>query len=69
MDNRHYARVLSEVAALSQIKGVNRFKVRAFDNAVRTIEGLADPIEDYLERGELESLSGIGKSIDRKSVV
>ncbi|MGM0558474.1 MAG: DNA polymerase/3'-5' exonuclease PolX [Myxococcota bacterium] len=63
MDNRHYARILSEVAALSQIKGVNRFKVRAFENAVRTIEGLADPIEEYIERGEVESLSGIGKSI------
>jgi DNA polymerase (family 10) len=63
MDNRHYARILSEVAALSQIKGVNRFKVRAFENAVRTIEGLSDSLEDYIERDELESLSGIGSSI------
>ncbi len=63
MDNRHYARILDEVAALSQIKGVNRFKVRAFENAVRTIEGLSEPVEDYLERGDIESLSGIGKSI------
>jgi DNA polymerase (family 10) len=63
MDNRHYARILSEVAALSQIKGVNRFKVRAFENAVRTIEGISDSLEDYIERDELESLSGIGSSI------
>ncbi len=28
MDNSYYAKVLGEVAALLQIKGANRFKVR-----------------------------------------
>ncbi len=63
MDNRDYARVLSEIAALMQIKGSNRFRIRAFENAARTVETQAQSIEDLLDSNEITDLKGIGDSI------
>lgn len=63
MDNRDYARVLKEVAALMQIQGSNRFRIRAFENAARTIESQSDSLESIMDRQELQNLSGIGESI------
>lgn len=63
MDNQHYARILTEVAQLMEIKGENRFKIRAFENAARTIETLTDPLDGIISEGRLTQLSGIGKSI------
>lgn len=63
MNNRHYARVLQEIADLMQIKGANRFRSRAFENAVRTIEALAEPVEEVMDRDELTELKGIGDGI------
>ncbi|MFU8807088.1 MAG: helix-hairpin-helix domain-containing protein, partial [Bradymonadaceae bacterium] len=63
MDNQHYARLLIEVAQLMEIKGANRFKIRAFENAARTIENLIEPLDEIIAREEVTNLSGIGKSI------
>ncbi len=63
MDNSYYARILGEIAALSQIKGENRFKVRAFENAARTVENLPESIDERIDQGTLEDISGIGSSI------
>ncbi len=63
MNNRDYARILGEVASLMQIKGVNQFRVRAFENAAHTIEAETRPIEELIERGEMTELSGIGEGI------
>jgi DNA polymerase (family X) len=63
MDNQHYARILSEVAQLMEIKGENRFKIRAFENAARTVETLTESLGDIIAEGRLTNLSGIGKSI------
>jgi DNA polymerase (family 10) len=63
MDNNHYARILNEIAALSQIKGVNRFKIRAYENAARTVENLTEPIDARIEDDTVEDIKGIGKSI------
>ena len=63
MDNSHYARILAEVAALAQIKGENRYKVRAYENAARTVENLAEPVDEHVAQQDLEELSGIGSSI------
>jgi DNA polymerase (family 10) len=63
MDNSHYARILSEIAALSQIKGVNRYKIRAYENAARTVESFPDELDACIEDGTVEDISGIGSSI------
>lgn len=63
MENQNVARILSEVAQLLEIKGENRFRIRAFENAARTIDGLTDSLQDIINRGELTKLPAIGKAI------
>ncbi len=63
MDNSYYAKVLGEVAALLQIKGANRFKVRAFQNASRAVRAAPEDVDALMDRGELDTLDGVGKSI------
>lgn len=66
MDNRDYARILKEIAALMQIKGANRFRIRAFENAARTIETQTESIEPAIDSDELTDLQGIGDGIARE---
>lgn len=63
MDNKEYARILSEIAVLRQIRGDNAFKIRAYENGARAIENLADSIEDRMDEGDITKIEGIGKSI------
>jgi len=64
MENVEIAERLNEVADLLEIQGANPFRVRAYRNAVRTIEGLTRSLRDMVEEGEdLTELSGIGEDI------
>lgn len=63
MDNTHYASILNDIAALLELKGENRFRVRAFEDAAQTIQRLSEPVEVRIDEGTLEDLSGIGESI------
>ena len=64
MENVEIAERLSEVADLLEIQEANPFRVRAYRNAVRTIEGLTRSLADMVEEGEdLTELSGIGEDI------
>lgn len=66
MDVHNIAEIFFEIAEFLEMKGENPFKVRAYDKAARIIDGLTRPIEYYAEKGELESIPGIGKSIAEK---
>jgi DNA polymerase (family 10) len=64
MENVEIARVLSQVADLLEIQGANPFRVRAYRNAVRTIEGLTRSLAEMVaEEEDLKELPGIGKDI------
>lgn len=64
MENVEIAEVLDEVADLLEIQGANPFRVRAYRNAVRTIEGLGRPLAEMVAAEEdLTELPGIGKDI------
>ena len=65
MDNAYYAQVLEEIAALMQIKGESRFRVRAFEQAARAVSHEPEAIDLLMERGELTTLDGVGKGIAR----
>lgn len=53
--------VLEEIALLLELKDENFFKVRAFQNAARVLEGNPSDVGSLVETGELEKLKGIGK--------
>ncbi len=64
MENLDVARTLEELADLLEIQGANPFRIRAYRNAVRTVEGLARPLRAMVEAGEdLSVLPAIGKDL------
>jgi DNA polymerase (family X) len=69
MDNPSIARALAEVADLLEIEGANPFRIRAYRNAVRTIETQTTSLAGWVaEERELTALPGIGKEMARHVV-
>ncbi|MBI4612894.1 MAG: DNA polymerase/3'-5' exonuclease PolX [Planctomycetes bacterium] len=66
MDNERVAAVLSEIGVLLELQGENPFKVRAYQNAARAIEGLAERIDDLAREDRLQEIPGIGEAIAKK---
>jgi DNA polymerase (family X) len=64
LDNVEIARVLAEVADVLEIQGADSFRIRAYRNAVRTIEEQIRPLERMVaEAAPLTDLPGIGKEM------
>ena len=64
MENLDVARTLTELADLLEIQGASPFRIRAYRNAVNTINGLSRPLKDMVKAGEdLTELPSIGKSV------
>lgn len=65
--NSEISDIFNDVADLLEIHGSNAFRVRAYRNAARTIEGLSRSAADMVSEGEdLSQLSGIGKDLANK---
>ncbi len=65
MENLDIARTLTEVADLLEIKGANPFRIRAYRDAVRTVNGLTRSLSSMVAEGEdLTELQGVGKKVD-----
>lgn len=60
MDKHAVAIILEEIGTLLEVHGENKFKARAFINAARAIEKTEADLTDLVQKGELESLPGIG---------
>ncbi|MBW8874667.1 MAG: DNA polymerase/3'-5' exonuclease PolX [Acidobacteria bacterium] len=64
MDNPEIARIFDEVADVLEIQGANTFRIRAYRNAVRTVESLTTPLRKWVEENRpLTDLPGIGKEM------
>jgi DNA polymerase (family X) len=64
MDNAAIARTLEEVADILEIQNANPFRIRAYRNAVRTIQVQTTPLARLLaENRPLTDLPGIGKEM------
>jgi DNA polymerase (family 10) len=64
LDNVEIARVLAEVADVLEIQGAEPFRIRAYRNAVRTIEVQTRPLPRMVADGApLTDLPGIGKEM------
>jgi DNA polymerase (family X) len=63
MDSRTAAHVLSEIAALLELRTENRFKSRAYRGAAKAVLALdTDDLTPLLRSGELARVRGIGSS-------
>jgi len=63
VDVRAVARILEEIAGLLELKGENPFKVRAYENAARALDGLTEDLGGIIEAGTLTEVPGIGEGI------
>ena len=66
MNNKEIAKILYDMADILEIQGENPFRVVAFRNAARTVEFLAEDINDiYRDKGlqGLDELEGVGRGI------
>lgn len=61
-DKRAVAEALREIASLLEIDGANPFKIRAFDNAARAVDGLPGDLAESVRSGAIASVQGIGKA-------
>jgi DNA polymerase (family 10) len=66
MDKNKIAEILVEIGMLLELKGENPFKTRAYGNAARAIENLAEPLEKLITEDRLMEVKGIGEAISKK---
>ncbi len=61
MDSRTAAHVLSQISALVELQGGNKFKARAYQSAAKAILGLdLDDLTPMHRSGQLQAVAGIG---------
>ncbi len=63
MQREIVVRLLREVATLLELEGANPFRVRAYENASRAVEGLVEEPEELLEAGTLGEVRGVGPGL------
>ncbi len=67
MLNKHeIAAMLEEIGTFLSLQGENPFKVRAYHNAARSLEGAEEDLEKLVEEERLEELPGVGAHIAEK---
>jgi DNA polymerase (family 10) len=64
--NGDVARLLEEIGDLLEIKGEQPFRVNAYRNAARRIEGLREPIEILHAEARLRTIQGVGEALEQK---
>ncbi|MFO7975777.1 MAG: DNA polymerase/3'-5' exonuclease PolX [Candidatus Hydrogenedentota bacterium] len=67
MENAQIARIFDEIADLLELKGGNAFRVRAYQNAARTVRNLSERLEELVKNGEdLSKIPNLGESTAQK---
>jgi DNA polymerase (family 10) len=66
MRNKEIAQIFSQIADILEINNENPFRVRAYRNAARIVEGLTEELEKIEQRGGVGEIPGIGAGITAK---
>jgi len=65
--NADIAKIFEEIADLLEIQGDNPFRIRAYRNAARTLQGMGQEVSVFIEQGkDLQRLPGIGQDLAGK---
>jgi DNA polymerase (family 10) len=68
MNKDQVTEVLNNIATLLDLKGENPFKSRAYINAARALESVAEPLDKIIAEERLGEIKGIGDGIQKKIV-
>ncbi len=66
MDKHQIGQALEEIGTLLELKGDNPFKIRAYHNAARVLEGLSEDLAKLVREERLQELPGIGVDLSDK---
>lgn len=66
MNTGQIAQILDAIAGLLEFKDENPFKIRAYRNAARALEGFTGDIEQLCRDKKLCEIPGVGKAIEEK---
>ena len=66
MKNLEIVQIFRDIANILEIKGENRFRIRAYERAAQNIEGLSEDIENFVKTGRLTEIPGIGKDLSKR---
>jgi DNA polymerase (family 10) len=64
--NAQVAEIFEQIADFMELKGENPFKIKAYQRAARTLEGLDQSVGELAQAGKLTGVPGIGKAIAEK---
>jgi DNA polymerase (family 10) len=64
--NQDLAALFASMAGLLALRAENPYKVKAYQRASASLRNLQGSVSDYAERGELRTISGIGKELEVK---
>lgn len=66
MTNDQISTILRNIGHLIQIKGDDSFRTRVYDRAANAIDELTVDLEELAQKSELQSIPGIGATIEEK---
>lgn len=66
MVNNEISAIFRDIADILEIKGANRFRIRAYQRAAQNIDGLSRDLATYLRDDKLTDIPGIGKDLSGK---
>ena len=66
MKNSEVAGVLTDIAALLELKVENPFIIRAYQKVARSIEHLTVEVEQLVAEDRLKEVPGVGEAITKK---
>ncbi len=66
MNKKEIAEVFEEIGGLLELKGDNPFRVRAYYNAARMVDGLSEDLGTLIKEERLTDIKGIGKDLAAK---
>ena len=68
MTNDQISTILRNIGNLLQIKGDDSFRTRVYDRAANAIDELTVDLEELAQKSELQSIPGIGATIEEKII-
>lgn len=63
LTNKEVVAILKEVLAAMEVKNVNIFKIRAYQNAIAVIDNLSNSVYDIWENNRLDEIPSVGTAL------
>ncbi|MCL5004114.1 MAG: DNA polymerase/3'-5' exonuclease PolX [Patescibacteria group bacterium] len=61
--NEQIVKLLKEVEAAYEVKGEDRFRIRAYQNAAASVEHMSEDLHSLWQEGRIKEVAGIGESL------